>query len=84
MDGLAECAVQDVGEQSWQVGREELVGAGGEFGVGPPAVPDEAGFLVRGVLRLQGRCGVGDAGKIDTLAPVVLAAPVAEASLTAR
>ena len=35
---LVERAVQDIGEQGPQVGRQELVATAGEFGMGPPAV----------------------------------------------
>jgi hypothetical protein len=45
-DRLAECAVQDLGKQGWQVGRQELVATAGEFGMGPPAVLDESDLLV--------------------------------------
>lgn len=80
-DWLAERAVQDIGEQCRQVGGKEFVAAGCEFWVGPPAVLDEAGFLVGGVLGPQSGRGVGDAGEVDALTAVVLAAPVMEAGL---
>ena len=80
-DWLAQCADQDVGEQRRKVRGKELVAAGGEFGAGPPAVLDEAGFLIGSVFRLHGRHDAGDAGEVDALAPVVLTAQVAEAGL---
>jgi hypothetical protein len=80
-DWLAECAVQDVAEQGWQVGWEEFVAAGYEFGVGPPAVLDEAGLLVGGVLGPQDGRGVGDTGEIDALASVMITTAVVEAGL---
>lgn len=78
---MAKRAVQDIGEQRRKVGRKEFVAAGSEFGLGPPAVLDEARLLVGGVLGPQGGCGAGDAGEVDALASVVLAAPVVEAGL---
>jgi hypothetical protein len=78
---LAECAVEDVGEECRQVGWEEFVATCGEFGLGPPAVLDEAGLLVGGALGPQGGRGVGEAGEVDALSSVVLAAPVVEAGL---
>jgi len=43
------------------------------WGLGPPAVLDEAGFLVGRVLRSPNRCRLADAGEVDALTPVVLA-----------
>lgn len=80
-DGLAEFSREDVGEQGWQVGWEEFVCAGRDFGFAPPMVTEESRFLVGGVPGSQGGRSVGDAGEVDGLAAVVFLASVAEAGL---
>jgi hypothetical protein len=61
-----------------KVGGKELVAAGDEFRVGPPAVLDEVGFLICAVPWAYGRFRVGDAGEVDALTSMMLAAPVVE------
>jgi hypothetical protein len=81
VDGLAELSCEGIREQGWQVGWQDFVCAGGEFGFAPPMVAEESLFLVGGVPGSQGGRGVGDAGELDGLAAVVLLASVAEAGL---
>ena len=78
---LNELSCQGVGEQGRQVGREQFVCAGSQFGFAPPMVAEQSRFFVGGVSGAQGGCGAGDVSEVDGLAAVVVLTSVVEAGL---
>jgi len=77
--GAVPPAVQDIGEQSREVGRQEFVGTTCEAGLGPPLVPEHALLFVGGALEPEPRCGLAGAAEVGGFAAVVITSPVPEA-----
>jgi len=78
--GAVPAAMQETGQQLREAGRQELVGAAREAGVGPPLIAEHALLFAGGVLEPEPGCGLTGVAEVGRFATVVVA-PVAEPGL---
>ena len=72
--GAVPAAVQQAGEQLREAGRQELVGAARQAGLGPPLIAEHALLFAGGVLEPEPGGGLAGVAEIGRFAAVVMAA----------